>query len=264
MSWESRADIETPEQIEVHLEVVGPGSRMLAQVVDWVLKWLVLVCVGLAVFVVFSVAGGQLHFGGGIFPLVLGLVILAAFGFFFGYDIYYEGLRNGQTPGKHLAGIRVVREGGGPIDVRAACIRNLVGIADFLPAWYVLGGLVMLLNRRAQRLGDMAAGTLVIRDRRTVLPDQRPPWVEEAGDEFAFRTEELARCEPNDLHVLHSFFTRYRSLEEQARDRLADALRDRYLQKTGYQPAHPLTDPDEVYVFLAALYRDLDAYRRQH
>lgn len=263
MLWEDRVDIDTPEQIEVQLEVVGPGSRMLAQVVDWALKWLFLLVVWLVVVIVITTTGITLPIAGALQALLIGLLLLATFAFFLGYDIYYEGCRNGQTPGKRMAGIRVVREGGGPIDIRAAFIRNLVGVADFLPSFYVLGGFTMLLNRRAQRLGDMAAGTLVIRARRTVLPEQTAPWIEEAGEEFHFSPDELARCQPNDLHVLYSFFTRYRSLEGRARDRLTETLGERFLQKTGYRPAAPLHDPDHVYEFLAALYRDLDAMRRQ-
>src|SRR5947209_4742796 len=164
MSWGESVRVETPEQIDFDLEVAGPGSRLVAQLIDWLFKWL------------------------------------------------------------------------------------------------MLGGVVRLRNRGGRRLGDMAAGTVVIRERVTAAPEERLAWVvERAGSAFPFEREQLARCEPNDLHVLESFFGRISSLEGQARRKLAANLCDIFVKRTKYPLAEPLLGTEQAIEFLAALYRDLDA-----
>src|SRR4029078_5649079 len=81
-----------------------------------------------------------------------------------GYYMVFEILWNGQTPGKRLVGVRVMRENGYPIRPVDAVIRNLVRIVDWLPATYGIGVLTMLLNKRSKRLGDFASGTIVVRE----------------------------------------------------------------------------------------------------
>jgi len=262
MSWGEELRIETPEQIDFNLEVAGPGSRFYAQMIDWTFKWLVVL--GLLILVAFATgltaAGGGGEAGTYLFLAVAGAL---AFLFFLGYDIYYEGCCNGQTPGKRYAGIRVVRDGGGPIDVQAASIRNLVGLADFLPFFYLGGGLVALLNQRGQRLGDMAAGTIVIRERAMGVRDDIDPWIlEYTGTEFVFGPEHLKDCTANDQHVLQSFFARVRGIDRERRERLAAALRDTFLERTRFEPATPIWEPDRTVAFLASLYRDLKTMRQ--
>src|SRR5206468_13021288 len=98
-------------------------------------------------------------------PLVVAAGVVAGFLLWMAYDIYFEALHGGQTPGKKVAGVRVIGDGGGPIDFRAACVRNLLGLADALPVFYVLGAVLILVTGRRQRLGDLAAGTVVVRER---------------------------------------------------------------------------------------------------
>jgi uncharacterized RDD family membrane protein YckC len=259
MSWADNVRIETPEQIDVDLEIAGPGSRFFAQATDWFIKWLV-VFLAFLLFMIAMAGAGEMGTSAMSNYLLLGLAVLAGFVFFFGYDIYYEGHRNGQTPGKYWAGIRVVRDGGGPIDVQAACIRNLVGIADFLPFGYLLGGLVSLMNARGQRLGDMAAGSIVIRERpMTVHEDLENRILARAGADILFTPDQLGRCTPNDRHILESFFARSGNMERDARFELATKLRDLFLERTGYVATEPVRGPEPTEAFLAALYRDLKA-----
>jgi len=265
MSWGENLRIETPEQIDFDLEVAGPGSRFYGQVLDWVIKWLILLGLGLVCLVLVALVGiggnSRITEGGVYFLLALGGA--AAFVFFLGYDIYYEGCCNGQTPGKRTAGLRVVRDTGGPIDVQAACIRNLVGLADFLPFFYLGGGLVALLNARGQRLGDMAAGTVVIRERaQGVRDDVEARILAAASDEFVFGPENLARCTANDQHILHSFFTRAGGMDSRLTRQLADKLLDVFLERTGYQLTRPFESSAAIVAFLASLYRDLKAHRQ--
>jgi uncharacterized RDD family membrane protein YckC len=261
MSWADSVRIETPEQIDLDLDIAGPGSRFYAQLLDWVFKGLILLVLLIFFIVATPWLVASLDSKAPNYYLAA-LCLAIAFVVVFVYDIYFEGCRNGQTPGKYLAKLRVVRDGGGPIDVQAACIRNLVGLADMLPAFYLLGGTVAMLHKRGQRLGDMAAGTVVIRVRATEAPDDLEPRILKlAGDEFQFQAEHLARCKPEDLNVLRSFFARQGQMDPARRHGLATKLRWVFLERTGYTPPVPEWDEGRTLAFLAALYRDLQTVR---
>jgi len=263
--WSENVRIETPEQIDFEVEVAGPGSRLLAQLVDWIIKW-VIVCFLLMIGgAVISVLEGVTYdrWSRATANLFVAILLLVICLFFLGYDVYFEGLRNGQTPGKRMCGIRVVREGGAPIDTTAAFIRNLVGLADFLPFCYLVGGVVMIFNSRAQRLGDMAAGTLVMRERRDEAPDNVARHIRRlASDDYVFRQDCLDRCDPNDTNVLHSFFARYFGMERRERRRLRERLCDIFLHKVRYLRSDWMNSPRTARSFLASLYRNLKAHRR--
>lgn len=98
--------------------------------------------------------------------LATALVVTIVFLVFFGYFILFEGFWNGRTPGKKLLGIRVVRDGGYPIDLAASFIRNVIRIGEFAMAFYAVSAIAALASPENKRLGDMAAGTIVVRDAR--------------------------------------------------------------------------------------------------
>src|SRR5690606_7330784 len=93
--------------------------------------------------------------------LLLGILVL-----FYGYFLLFEALDHGRTPGKRLVGLRVISDDGRPMAVQQAVVRNLVRVVDSLPGGYGIGIVAALLSPRAQRLGDMAAGTVVVREAR--------------------------------------------------------------------------------------------------
>ncbi len=149
----------TPEAVPLELDVAGAGSRAIALIIDTLIQLAALI--GLA-FVVFS--GGA----SGLAPLVVFFAFL--FTIYWGYFTLFEGLWNGQTPGKRTQRLRVVRTDGHPAGWPQYVIRNLVRVVDFLPVYYMLGVLVMLITKRSQRLGDLAAGTIVVREAKTRAP----------------------------------------------------------------------------------------------
>jgi len=155
-------DIETPEHVAVRLELAGVGSRAAAALVDTVIVFAVLVGLQFA-----AGATGLWHVGAALEGWVLALVILLSFLMFFGYFAAFEALNGGRTPGKQALGIRVVMETGHAVTPTAATVRNLVRLLDcYFPLVPLLPGLVMVfLHPRNQRLGDLAAGTVVVRDR---------------------------------------------------------------------------------------------------
>lgn len=254
--------IETPEQIEVSLEIAGLGSRFVAKVLDWCIKFMVLLGVGLLFLLAALLLSMHLPDGPAAWFLLV-FVLVLFYAFVLAFDIYYEVNHNGQSPGKKITGIRVLREGGAPLDFQASCIRNLLSLADFLPMFYLLGGFIALLNTRGQRLGDMAAGTVVVRE-RAMKPPVHVDWqIQQFSlEEFVFTSEQLSSCTPADRHILRSFFQRYDELSTQPRAQLAFNLVDTFMNKISYEPNPPIMDSVRAAGFLASLYRDLENWAK--
>ncbi len=154
-------EIETPEGVELHLRAAGPVARVLAFSVDLLLR-------GVALFVLsigLSLIG---NFGMGLFLIVVFLMEWF-------YPVLFEVLRNGETPGKRMFGLRVLNDNGTPVSWGPSLVRNLLRAVDFMPAFYGFGLASMLLNRDFKRLGDLAAGTIVVYQepalRHIAIPD---------------------------------------------------------------------------------------------
>jgi uncharacterized membrane protein SpoIIM required for sporulation/uncharacterized RDD family membrane protein YckC len=156
-----QVDVETPEHVAIGYELADLGSRFTAMLLDWILIILGVVGLVLGAWMVTRASGFNFLTGVG-----LAIAMLLFFVLVWGYFMFFEGLRDGQTPGKRWMGIRVVQDGGYPVTMRAAAVRNLLRTIDILPppSWAV-GGLFMMLHPQTKRFGDLAAGTVVVRDR---------------------------------------------------------------------------------------------------
>ncbi|HMD02802.1 MAG TPA: RDD family protein, partial [Candidatus Baltobacteraceae bacterium] len=164
---ERSIDIATGESVAFNYELAGVGSRFFAVFIDMTIQ----IAIALAVFIGLVYLGTTLPEAKRVEPLtkaesaiLLALLFVAIFLLFFGYFIIFEWLWAGRTPGKRLLGIRVVREGGVPLDFTSSVIRNCVRILEFAFGFYAFSAVSALLSPRNQRLGDLAAGTLVVRD----------------------------------------------------------------------------------------------------
>lgn len=168
-------EFDTPENVVFGYQIAGIGSRFLAALVDTFLIVVLQAIVNLTLIFIVALAGGASLLESGLsgdVSVVVGVFGLLAFAFLWGYYIFFELLWNGQSPGKRLVGLRVITQHGAPIDVPAAIIRNLVRIVDFLPLYYGVGVLSMFIDTQARRLGDFAAGTLVVYDQGAVTLDE--------------------------------------------------------------------------------------------
>ena len=210
-----RLEFETPEQVAVGFDLAGPGSRYAAFLLDGVVLVAILLVMLFAGWLVFAgarVGGGSLV--GAVGPLLAAVVILVLFLVPYGYFVYFEGMRNGQTPGKKYFSLRVVQDGGYPITLHGAVIRNLVRLVDMQPfASGLVGGIFILFHPKAQRLGDTAAGTVVVRERRVHL---------ELEEERA--TTGRPRLREEQYAVLRDYVLRRSTLEAEARGRVAAKL----------------------------------------
>jgi uncharacterized RDD family membrane protein YckC len=167
-------EVRTPESIAFNYELAGLGSRFLALTVDLAIQILTLVVLVVGVVLVARVSHGSIVRAAASNKLAesvgLAIAIAVLFIVLFGYFIVFEALWNGQTPGKKLLGLRVVRDGGYPIDFGASLIRNLIRVGEQLIGFYALAAVSALLSPENKRLGDHAAGTIVVRDARLASP----------------------------------------------------------------------------------------------
>jgi uncharacterized RDD family membrane protein YckC len=162
--------VATPERVAFDYAVAGPGSRFLAQCIDLAVQTALFTAMVIAA-VSLGFAFNQWRFGALVF-------VLLGFALFLGYFPISEALWSGRTIGKRALRLRVVGDQGEPVRLGQVAVRNLIRIVDFLPVFYGIGLSVMFINGRGKRLGDLAAGTLVVRERdRVRLRDLRgaPP-----------------------------------------------------------------------------------------
>jgi uncharacterized RDD family membrane protein YckC len=167
-------EVRTPESIAFNYELAGLGSRFLALTVDQSIQILTLAVLVVGVILVARASHGTIVREAASNKLAesvgIAIVIALLFVVLFGYFIVFEALWNGQTPGKKLLGLRVVRDGGYPIDFGASLIRNLIRVGEQLIGFYALAAVSALLSPENKRLGDHAAGTIVVRDARLDSP----------------------------------------------------------------------------------------------
>ena len=160
--------IDTPENVAFGYDVSGIGSRFLAAIVDTILILLLQAIVNIPVLLLVSLLLGSMDDESVVLLTSVALLSLVAFAFFWGYYIFFEIFWNGQSPGKRLVGLRVIRTDGTPITLVESIVRNLIRLIDFLPVYYGIGIVTMFINQQSRRLGDLAAGTLVVYDRPTI------------------------------------------------------------------------------------------------
>ena len=226
--------IETPEQINISFQKAGIGSRFYAALIDTLLLFLILL-IGYYVNRNFiSELGDRL----GNWLGALGGILV--FALFWGYYMVFEVTTNGQSPGKRALGLRVIKDGGYPIGFADSAIRNLVRVVDFFPFFYGAGLLAMLLNSNWKRLGDLAAGTLVVKTARTDLKltsvnaKAAAPTLNVSPQTFdyaAWIRPELVT--ENELGTIREYLVRRGALPKVRRSTLAQTIATPIIEKMG-------------------------------
>jgi uncharacterized RDD family membrane protein YckC len=239
-------DVATPERVSLSLPVAGIGYRCLAYLADLFILFVFWV---IAYFTFTLLVSDVIGFFQGLSGLAQTLLVVGVFATQWVYWTAAEVLMNGQTPGKRLVGIRVVRVDGSPVGVLESAVRNLVRVVDSLPLVYAVGVLSVLLTRQHRRLGDLLAGTLLVREERIDLDKYTAPSTGPVTLPTATRSERLT---PEDVELILSFLTRAPELEPQARARLGMKLVERYggLDEAGR--ATVLASPQSTEAFLRA------------
>jgi uncharacterized RDD family membrane protein YckC len=244
--YADQLNIETPEQVELRFPIAGIGSRFLAVLTDSLLKAAAL---GLLIFFYLLVSGSSMiSIGASISNTRANWLIAGCFLFLFlaqwAYYSLFEALWNGQTPGKRLLKIRVIKDSGRQITFFEALARNLLRIVDWFPTLYFVGVISMLCNREQKRLGDLVAGTIVVHERsdeqplmshnsRTFTASLYPQPVEKAPEPTGalVPADRVARLDAADLNVIDTFFSRALDLDLDKRAEIAERIATRMSAK---------------------------------
>ena len=209
MEYEDTRTIATPEGVELRLRLAGVGSRFAAGMIDLAIKGAIVLVIAL----VFGISLGGL-------PALIASGAALLFGMVF-FDVLFEVRSGGRTPGKRALGLRVVLQDGRPVGLRASAVRNLLRLIEGLPLSYVPAIVSILATRSNQRLGDLAAGTVVVHEITAGAPARadwrRPvPAYTEAWDVSAVTAQELA--------AVRDFLRRRSEFTPEARTALAARL----------------------------------------
>lgn len=225
--------IETPERVQLEFALASIGNRFLAVTIDHLIQYL---SIFLIAWFFLSMAG---YSGSDVVDApeqllteapkwVVATLIIILFLIFAGYFIAFEWLWSGQTPGKRLLKLRVIREDGRPLTLWESIARNLLRIGDAVPGFivpvYSVGLIAIFLSSRDQRLGDIFAGTVVIRERA----DEAPTFVETFSNRIADSafvrvqapvacSSDLTKLSERELEVVESFLRRRWDLTERQR-----------------------------------------------
>lgn len=247
-------NVETPEQIALEFPLAGIGSRFLAMVVDSLLQILVFVVLSLVVYfsASFWTNFATLH---EIFAAIL--IFLVPFCIYWGYFACFEILWRGQTPGKLVAGIRVIHQTGRPMTTVETIGRNLLrGIDIMPPPSYAVGLICMMCNGQSRRLGDFVAGTIVVHDK--TIESVQTGW---AADTVAVApASEAAKLTSEELVLIETYLSRRYDLDPAVRDTTAQQIAVMIQQKTGIERT-PAQSPDDFLEAVAKQLRDTAALR---
>lgn len=241
-------EIDTPEHLAFRTRIAGPGRRMFAYLIDLVIRGVIFFVAAL----VLETALGMLNLSG----LATGVLLLAVFVLDWFYFVICELITGGRSPGKIALKLRVVRPNGLPITWKESALRNLVRAADIaiLPgAVLLLGPVVMALDEKFRRLGDLAAGTIVVVEEATSVASQTAVQADQA---ILTELPGSLPLDRSDLEALELFVNR-EHMSDARRDELAEIVARQYAEKL-HVPV-----PKDPTGFLAAIWQKAQDPRRR-
>lgn len=221
---DTTATVYTPERVSFRYRLAGPGRRGAAWVLDLVVRVAALFVMAL-LMLPFGAVPELASVGGGL--VLVGMFLLDWF-----YGVFFESVMAGQTPGKKLMSIRVVRADGAPAQLPDLVLRNLMRAVDVLPVLGGVGLVTMLIDDRLRRLGDLVAGTVVVVESRShvlrkLLID--PPITDEERRELPARVD-MSR---DEIALVEEFLRRRRTLSAERAEELARLFGPTLAQRTG-------------------------------
>jgi len=264
--------IDTPELVAIHMPLAGIGSRFIALLVDFVI-WGIGIGIVMSIFAYFLPSLTAFNRMSAQWATALYLFLIFLFNW--GYFTLFEAFNNGRTPGKRIARIRVIQRSGRAIGLFESMARNFIRYIDMCP-WvvpYAVGVIAIFVSRDHQRLGDLAAGTLVVRDRieeapisteatRTFTANIFAPAIPtpEPHAGFSLPDHGVAKLSPSDLQVLESFFSRRLDMPLATRELLAQRIAAAIQAKSGLEPPPGAS----IETFLEITARQLRDVARMH
>jgi uncharacterized RDD family membrane protein YckC len=231
VAYGDKLTIETPEQTSLEFQIAGIGSRFLAMALDTVIQAALALILFFGWMLLVFVIPWTKYALSEMWIVAIGIFL--AFAFYVGYFAFFEAIWNGQTLGKRVVRIRVIKESGRPITPSESVARNLMRIVDQLPVFYGIGMASVVLSRQNKRLGDFVAGTIVVHER--TLQDVKPHW--EAAKNSTALKYGSERLTPEDFALVESFLNRRYALAPDVRYRMADQIANRIKGKLSIPPA---------------------------
>ena len=220
--------IETPERVPLHFALASIGNRFLACAIDHAIQWLAIAVIAIASLILANFSSIELLIASAP-KWVYALMALLLFLIFSSYFAFFEWLWNGQTPGKRWLKLRVIREDGRPITFWEASVRNLLRTLDILPfPFYSIGLIAVFSSARDQRVGDMVAGTVVVREREAEAPAFAEVFASPVSDPALRRsfkpvdfTASLSSLTDAEIQVVETFLRRRWDLSDVPRQWMA-------------------------------------------
>lgn len=244
MQYEDTVRIATPEGVELELPLAGIGSRLTARILDHLIQLAIVV----AIIAIFS-GSVDTESESEAFVAIVGTLVL--FAIFWVYDVAFEAFAGGRTPGKRAVGIRVVGMGGEPIGFPAAAVRNLLRLIDeYLTIW-ICALVSILRSEKNQRVGDMAAGTMVVRERSAEAGGEVSIGVAHLGDLEQAATWDTTAITDVELAAARRFLQRRYEADPRSRAQLAADLANRLQPKVN--GASGVRSPEQFIEILVAV-----------
>jgi uncharacterized RDD family membrane protein YckC len=227
--------IETPEQTAIEFPLAGIGSRFIAVLLDSLFQVAAITVLVLIFFGLIAVTGFA---GFGRYPTagiwIGAIAVLLYFVLMYGYFIVFEAIWNGQTPGKRITHLRVIKDTGQPITTIDSVGRNLMRIIDQLPFAYGVGVICAWFSPQSKRLGDFVAGTVVVHEKP--LQTVAPQW--EAAQP-AMHQYGASRLTPEEFALIEAFLSRRSALDAGVRYETAAGIVRRIEAKLTMPPERP-------------------------
>jgi uncharacterized RDD family membrane protein YckC len=258
-----RLDIDTPEQISLELPLAGIGSRFLALTIDSLIQIgvvIVLIIAGVVISMSYTELSGAAD---KFFSQTVGAIvtIVVPFCLYWGYFAFFEILWQGRTPGKRVAGIRVIHQTGRPMTAIECIGRNLMRALDIQPGIYAVGLICMMCNKQNRRVGDYVAGTIVVHDK--ALDSVSPTWGDKRVGDKRFEgavPSELRKLTPDELVLVETYLNRRYDLEATVRALTAQRIVAMITEKLGI-PKPPEQRDEDFLESVARQLRDGAAFR---
>jgi uncharacterized RDD family membrane protein YckC len=230
-SLENKIEIITPENVKLEFEVAGLGSRFMALLID---VTVILTVIGLLYWLIDYFEGVNYGKFSELNSVYITILLLMVFLIQYGYWVFFEMIFNGATIGKKIMNLTVIKKTGESINIIESIIRNLIRVVEFLPAFFFLGAVSILLSKKNQRIGDYAANTIVIRksnQNETSLQELiSQNKVEKFDNEYIIDEKLNYNLEENEFLIIKEFLEKRNSMLE-SKYFLETKLKDYFINK---------------------------------
>jgi len=238
-SLEKEVMVEGAENVAISFKLAGLGSRIMAGILDYLIQLIPVMFLTFMVFIIasYGATSGRDMFSVSSLYIISALIMVLSFLIYWGYFIIFELIWQGQTPGKKVMKIKVIRDDGRPLNFMSSFLRNILRVLDMLPFYYLAGLVSAFFHYREKRLGDLVGGTIVVK-----TPDVFPGRVlfkkytrsPEVQKEFPGLEKQLYHLDAKETELLRDYLRRRYEMEIWPRKRFSRELAEHFAARLGY------------------------------